>query len=98
MSVDAIGAAVRKEGAQPSANGRLRKAVQEFEALLLAQCLEKLQESVKLETEGSDPGAGTLSGLGTQAVASALASRGGLGLGELMLRQLEKHEIAPKVP
>lgn len=98
MSVDAVSAAVRNEGVQPGANGRLRKAVQDFEALLLAQCLEKLQESVKVEADGSDAGAETLSGLGTQAVASALASRGGLGLGELMLRQLEKQEMSPKVP
>lgn len=64
---------------------RLQKATQEFEAMLISQLLKM--------GDGEDQGAGELDGgnetyqdLRNQAVAAAMSSNGGLGIGR-MLRQ-----------
>ena len=73
--------------AQPSA--KLKKAAQEFESILLANWLEKMQHSFVGSSDSQDPAHKTLGSLGTQAVASALAARGGIGIARLLLRQLQ---------
>jgi hypothetical protein len=70
---------------------KVMKAAQDFEGVLLESLLEPLEK-----TFSTLPGKDDLSGadnyhyLGTQALASALAHSGGIGLGALMVRNLLK--------
>ncbi len=67
------------------ADSRLQKATQEFEAMLISQLLKMGSE----EDQGTgelDGGAETYQDLRNQAVATAMSSNGGLGIGR-MLRQ-----------
>ncbi len=68
---------------------KLAKAAQEFEAILLTSWLEKMNESFVGSQESQDPAHDTVSSLGTQAIASALAARGGIGIASMLLRQLQ---------
>jgi len=65
---------------------KLTKAAQEFEGVLLSTLLEEFQKS-SLDPSGGSQGAGseTLRSLGTQAVAQALAARGGLGIARMIV-------------
>lgn len=68
---------------------KLKKAAQEFEAILLTQWLEKMQQSFSDSEQSGDPAHETLSSFGTQAVATALSERGGIGIARMLLRQLK---------
>jgi Rod binding domain-containing protein len=65
---------------------KLTKAAQEFEGVLLSTLLEEFQKS-SLDPSDASQGAGaeTLRSLGTQAVAQALAARGGLGIARMIV-------------
>jgi Rod binding domain-containing protein len=73
--------------AQPP--NKLAKAAQEFESILLTSWLEKMNQGLVGSEESQDPAHDTVSSLGTQAIASALAARGGIGIARLLLRQLQ---------
>ncbi|MBI1749424.1 MAG: hypothetical protein HYR59_02055 [Acidobacteria bacterium] len=61
----------------------------DFESLLIASLWQSMQSDSLGATEAeSDPGADTLKQLGVQAMSTALAAAGGLGIGQLLLRQL----------
>jgi Rod binding domain-containing protein len=68
---------------------RLRKSAQEFEAILLQSWLEKMNHSFVGSSDSQDAAHDTLSSLGTQAIATALAARGGIGIARMLLRQLQ---------
>lgn len=65
----------------------LKKAAEDFEGVLLSAWLEEIQKS-SLDPSGAaqDPGAETLRSMGTQAVAHALAQRGGLGIAHMIVQ------------
>jgi Rod binding domain-containing protein len=99
------------QGTAPSP--KLVKAAQEFESILLSSWLEKLQASFTGPNDGSDAAHDTLASMGTQAIASALAARGGIGMAKMLLQhftgpaetggtampEAEKKElVATKVP
>ena len=75
---------------QGEASSRLVKATREFEAILLSSWLEKMQESFAGSEDGGDPAHGTLASMGTQAIASALSARGGIGIARMLLQQFGK--------
>jgi Rod binding domain-containing protein len=65
---------------------KLTKAAQEFEGVLLSSWLEEAQKSsLDPSAAGQDAGSETLRSLGTQAVAQALALRGGLGIARMIV-------------
>lgn len=72
-----------------AASPKLAKAAREFEAILLQSWLEKMNQSFVGSEDSQDPGHDTLSSLGTQAIAGALAARGGIGIAHMILRQLQ---------
>lgn len=78
-------------GPRPTAQppNKLGKAAQEFEAILLTSWLEKMNQGFVGSEESQDPAHDTVSSLGTQAIASALAARGGIGIARMLLRQLQ---------
>ena len=83
----------RMEAASPPL-GKGEKAARDFEAILLTSLLDSLQKTFSGETEDSTLGASDYRLMGTQAMASAIADRGGIGIARLILNHLP----APKVP
>jgi len=68
-------------------------AAREFEATLIASLLQSLEKT--FATVPGDPalaGADDYDYLGTQAIASAIAARGGFGIAQLISRTLTAHE------
>jgi Rod binding domain-containing protein len=71
------------------------KAARDFEALLLTPVLDALQKTFAGTSEDANtPGASDYRLMGTQALAQAIASRGGVGIARLVLHHLQP----PKVP
>lgn len=72
------------------AHKKLRKAAQDFEGILISQLWGESQTGFSSLT-GETPLAGsdTLNSLAIQALSTALASRGGLGIGQMLVHQLE---------
>jgi Rod binding domain-containing protein len=72
-----------------AASSKLVKSAREFEAILLQSWLEKMNQSFVGSSESQDAAHDTVSSLGTQAIATALAARGGVGIARMLLRQLQ---------
>jgi peptidoglycan hydrolase FlgJ len=73
-------------------NPKLERSAHEFEASLMAELLKPLQEGDGLTGEGSDSGAGSegaLAGFASQSLARAISERGGFGIADRILHQLE---------
>ena len=69
---------------------KLRKAAEDFETILISELWEQFQSGVSSLSGGSQPaGSDTLNSLATQSLSSALAHRGGLGIAQMIVRQLE---------
>jgi len=73
----------------PADGQTLAKSAREFEAILLQSWLEKMNQSFAGLEQNQDPAHDTLSSLGTQAIAGALAARGGIGIANMILRHLQ---------
>jgi len=84
------GASSATPAAETPAHRKLRKAAQDFEGILISQLWGEFQTGFSSLT-GNAPLAGsdTLNSLALQALSSALASRGGLGIGQMLVRELE---------
>lgn len=68
---------------------KLRKHAQEFESILLGNWLERVEQTyAAAPDEDSDAASGTLSGLGTQALARALAQNNALGVARMLSNSL----------
>jgi Rod binding domain-containing protein len=72
------------------AHKTLRKAAQDFESILISQLWGDFKSGFSSLT-GDAPLAGsdTLNSLAVETLSSALASRGGLGIGRMLVHQLE---------
>jgi Rod binding domain-containing protein len=91
------------EATQPK-DLRLEHSAREFEASLMAELLKPLQarDGFGSEDSDSDSGAGSggaLSGFASESLAQAISVRGGFGIAERILRQLEpsKAAVAPDI-
>ena len=72
--------------AQQTVDAKLRRAAEDFEAILIGTWLKEVQESFASPTESA--GADSYRSLGVEAVAGALAKTGGIGVARMILRQL----------
>jgi Rod binding domain-containing protein len=81
---------------QQSGDPQARKAAQDFEAILLAQFLEKLQETMTSlgSDEASDPAHDSFQQMGFESIASALARAGGIGVADLILKHLSPVKLS----
>lgn len=70
------------------AEAKVAKAARDFEAVMLATLLESLQKSFGGGLDDSSTGSAEYGSLGTQALATAMAERGGIGLAKLVLPHL----------
>ena len=93
-SVPVSAATIAPELATPAtASGRGAKAAREFETHLIGSVLESLEKSF-----AAVPGESSLAGdddynyLGSEALAQALAARGGFGIAAIINRYLRAHE------
>ena len=67
---------------------KIKKAGTEFEAMLLAKWWSSMKESRLGGNDESDPGHDTLDEMGIQAMSTAVASGGGLGIGAMLVHSL----------
>lgn len=80
-------------GTNPARAGKAGKAALEFESVLLSSLLENMEQSVgSLGTEESEAGSENLKGFGVQALGSALAKTGGIGIARILLPYLQRQE------
>jgi len=72
------------------AHKKLVKAAQEFEGILISQLLGDFKEGLS-SLGGDSPMAGseTLNSLAIQMLSGSLANHGGLGIGQMLIHQLE---------
>jgi Rod binding domain-containing protein len=71
---------------------RLERSAHEFEASLMAELLKPMQQSNGLtgEDSGDDAGSGgALAGFASESLARAISERGGFGIADRILHQLE---------
>jgi Rod binding domain-containing protein len=78
---------------QPDSPAKIKNAAQQFEALLLGQILQSIEESGKgwLGT-GDDPSGDCATEFAQQAFATALSKQGGLGLANLIAAGLTRED------
>lgn len=67
---------------------KVKKAATQFEAMLLAKWWSSMKESGLGGNDETDPGHDTLDEMGIQAMSTAVASGGGLGIGAMLVRSL----------
>jgi len=73
---------------------KTEKAARDFEALLLGPVLDALQKSFAGGEDGKTPGASDYRHMGTQALAQAIADRGGIGIAKLLVSHLEVPKVS----
>jgi Rod binding domain-containing protein len=84
------GVACAQNAPETPAHKKLRKAAQDFEGILISQLLGDFKVgSSSLTGDAPLAGSDTLNSLAIQTLSSALASRGGLGIGQMLVHQLE---------
>ena len=76
------------------ATSKAEKAACDFEAILLGSLLEKLQKTVAGTNDDDSSASGNYAAMGTQALAAAMAARGGIGIAHMILESGDK----PKYP
>ncbi|HEY2391181.1 MAG TPA: hypothetical protein VGK22_08395 [Candidatus Angelobacter sp.] len=69
----------------------LEKSAQDFEGLLLGTLWKSMGDDMKDSFEG-DPVGGSFLDMGLQAVGNAMAKSGGIGIGRMLLKKLEKEQ------
>lgn len=75
-----------------SRNPKLEHSAHEFEASLMAELLKPLEESDGLKGEASEDAAGSsgaLAGFASESLARAISERGGFGIADRIIHQLE---------
>lgn len=88
-SSGAIANALAVAPGDPPQVRKLKKAATDFEAMLLAKWWSSMKDSgLGEEDDSTDPGHDTLDNMGIQAMSSSVASRGGLGIGAMLVRSL----------
>jgi Rod binding domain-containing protein len=94
MKTAGLPALVAGTSATPqSPNPKILHAAREFEALLLANVLGPLERSFSaISGDAGASGSEAYQSLGMQALAGALANRGGIGIADMVSRSLLKRE------
>ncbi len=78
---------------------KLVKAAGEFESMLLSAFWKSMKSTFADPNEDSlDPAHGTLEDMSIQAMTDAVGKAGGLGIGKLIIKNLEAHLAASQGP
>jgi len=78
------------------AKTKAEKAACDFEGILLSSLLESLQKTFAGVPDDDPSGSGNYAVMGTQALASAMAARGGIGIAQMILQQW-RHTKVPEL-
>jgi Rod binding domain-containing protein len=73
-----------------SSDPKLKKAARDFESLLLSSMLEEMKTFSDSLGGESDSASNTIQGLGINAASTAIAKAGGVGIGQMVLQQLQR--------
>lgn len=92
LSIPALAHRLPMASAAP-AKTKAEKAASDFEAVLLGSLLESLQKTFAGTPDNDPSGSGNYAALGTQALASAMSARGGIGIAHMILEQWRKTEV-----
>lgn len=87
-------AGLSASGGSKDSTEKIRKAAEDFEALLIAQLLKSARESgggISGDEDEQDETNSTVLELGEQQLAQALASNGGLGIANIVIAGLTHH-------
>ena len=76
--------------------GKGEKAARDFEAILLTTLMDSLQKTFSGDPEDTTPGASDYRLMGTQALASAIAEGGGIGIARMILSQFQTPRVSGK--
>lgn len=76
---------------------KLVKAAREFESILLQSWLEKMNK-INGNESSEDAAHDTISSLGAEAVATALAQRGGIGIARIIVGNFHSHSKDSDAP
>jgi peptidoglycan hydrolase FlgJ len=87
MNTTAITSTPQPTTAETQRQARLTNAAHQFEATFLQELLKPLQSS-----DNSDGAADTLQSYGTEALAQAISSRGGLGIARQVMQQITRSD------
>jgi len=81
--------------AQTQSTHRAMKAAQEFEVQLLCSILQPLENTFSAVSGSVDPSCkgGAYGDMGTQAVASALATAGGIGIAKMLMAHWQRTKV-----
>lgn len=101
--IAAIAAGQKTADADGLQKKKLMDAAQQFEAMFLQELLKPMRSGTGADAEGSEdadavPGADTMASYGTEALATALAKGGGLGIARQIVAKvsLEKAQHGGK--
>jgi Rod binding domain-containing protein len=93
MNLSILSDITRLPTAQPAGKVKAEKAAQDFEAVLLGSLLESLQKSFAGTSEDGAPGSDNYAAMGTQALASAMSTHGGIGIARMILHQWQQSKV-----
>jgi flagellar protein FlgJ len=95
LAVDPKALDALKRRAQGDEEGALRAAARQFEVLLLDLVMKSMRANAPGETELDSEGTRLFTGMLDQEFTRAIAQRGGLGLADLMVKQLSQARGRP---
>jgi Rod binding domain-containing protein len=99
MSAVSLSARIPSPADQPTPTPKLVHAARQFEALLLNTLLAPLGKSFSSVPGQKDmPGGDSYAYLGTRALASGLEASGGLGIAQMIVRNIMKHKEVTTKP
>jgi len=77
---------------------KLEKATSDFEAIFLNQLLKPLAKSVSSSSQGSQLGGDVMMEVAMEKMAETLADKGGIGLGDLLSKNLKNRILGDSIP
>ncbi len=89
MKIDPVPQQLPEPNPRPTAKTPKEAAVQ-FESLLISQMLKSARGEQGWMGSGEDQAGGTMMEVAEESLAQALASRGGMGLANMVMKGLEK--------
>jgi Rod binding domain-containing protein len=95
--IDFTAIAKAPDAAADAQHQKIGKAAREFEGLLLSALWKSMGEDIKDSSEG-DSSSSSFIDMGLQAVGSAMAASGGIGIGRMLLKVLEKQSSGDANP
>jgi len=90
-AIDLIKSADATQAADGPARHKIEKAAQDFEGMLLSALWKSMGEDMKSSFDEDSAGSSFID-MGLQAVGSAMAESGGVGIGRMLLKALGREQ------